>query len=198
MLYDQQVSATAPGRAEPASSPASAPARPTEPQPGGAQPPEGEPSPTGAVSPTEQDLEVLLYVPLLSAYFQRARSEMPPALQEIFSRHRLTARHGAVLSQLLTGHQLSVTELAGRLGVTLSTASELVGNLSDAGLVDRQEDPTNRRRTLVSLREEHRPVVMSFITIRAAPLLRAVAGLSPRDRAGFVAGLAAWSREAQP
>ncbi|WP_250289685.1 MarR family transcriptional regulator [Frankia sp. CiP1_Cm_nod1] len=137
-------------------------------------------------------------MPLLAAYFQRARSEMPPALQEIFSRRRLTARHGAVLTQLLTGQQLSVTELAGRLGVTLSTASELVGNLSDAGLVERQEDPANRRRTLVSLQQEYRPAVLSFIAIRAAPLLRAMASLSPRDRAGFVAGLAAWGREAQP
>ncbi len=179
MLRDQQASAVPPAQTKPAP--------PTEPLPS-----------KGAVPPTEQDLEVLRYVPLLAAYFQRARSEMPPALHAIFSGRRLTARHGAVLTQLLTGQQLSVTELGGRLGVSLSTASELVGDLSDAGLVDRQEDPANRRRTLVSLREEHRPTVLSFVATRSAPLLRALAGLSPRDRAGFIAGLAAWSREAQP
>ncbi|WP_261558131.1 MarR family winged helix-turn-helix transcriptional regulator [Frankia tisae] len=148
--------------------------------------------------PTAQELDVLKHVPLLAAYFQRARTEMPPELRGIFDAHGLTARHGAVLTQLLTGKPASVTELAACLGVSLSTASQLVGNLGDAGVVDRREDPSNRRRTLVSLRERYRPAVELFIATRSAPLLRALAGLSARDREGFVAGLAAWSAEAQP
>jgi DNA-binding MarR family transcriptional regulator len=131
-------------------------------------------------------------------YFQRARAEMPPELRETIDAHGLTARHGAVLPQLIIERQLSVTDLAARLGLSLSTTSELVSHLGAAGLVERRQDPANRRRTLVSLRDEYRPAVESFIAARSAPLLRAVATLSERDRAGFVAGLAAWSREVHP
>jgi DNA-binding MarR family transcriptional regulator len=144
------------------------------------------------------ELAVLGHVPLLAAYFGRARSEMPAELDEVFRNHGLTARHGAVLTQLLPGQSLSVSALAQRLGVSLSTASELVGDLSRARLATRREDPANRRRTLVSLSEDHRAAFESFVTIRSAPLLRALDTLAPRDRAGFVAGLTAWAREVQP
>ncbi|HEY4020056.1 MAG TPA: MarR family transcriptional regulator [Pseudonocardiaceae bacterium] len=147
---------------------------------------------------TELQREVLRYVPQLAAYFQRARTEMPPDLDEVFTRKRLTARHGAVLAQLLPDRSCTVTDLAGRLGVSLSTVSELVGSLADAGLATRREDPSNRRRTLVSLSERYRPAFEQFIALRATPLLAALGGLSDRDQAGFVAGLAAWSREVQP
>jgi DNA-binding MarR family transcriptional regulator len=92
---------------------------------------------------------------------------------------------------------ITVTDLARRLGLSLSTVSELVGDLSRAGLVERQEDPANRRRTLVSLTERHRPTFEAFVAARAAPLLRVLENLSPRDRKGFSAGLSAWAREVQ-
>ncbi|WP_448612037.1 MarR family winged helix-turn-helix transcriptional regulator [Geodermatophilus sp. URMC 60] len=134
-------------------------------------------------------------MPLLEAYFRRAPSEMPDELAMLFAAHGLTARHGAVLAQLSAGRSISVTDLARRLNVSLSTASELVGELSRAGLVERQEDPGNRRRTLVDLAEAHRDVVRSFVAQRAVPLLKVLDGLAPRDREGFARGLAAWARE---
>jgi DNA-binding MarR family transcriptional regulator len=149
-----------------------------------------------AITPFER--EALGYVPLLAAYFQRARAEMPPQLRAVFTDKGLTARHGAVLTQLLPDQPRSITDLAGRLGVSLSTASELVANLSDAGLADRREDPANRRRTLVSLSARYRPVFEAFVAIRSRPLLAALAELSEADRDGFVAGLAAWSRHVNP
>ncbi|QIS14731.1 MarR family winged helix-turn-helix transcriptional regulator [Nocardia arthritidis] len=153
--------------------------------------------PRKTMHPTPGDLEILGYIPLLSGYFRNVRGEMPEEMRAIFERHKLTARHGAVLPQLMSGEAVSVSELAGRLGVSLSTASELVGDLSRAGLATRQEDPGNRRRTLVTLPEQHRRAVESFIAARSAPLLRALARLSPRDRAGFVAGLTEWAHEVQ-
>ncbi|MEV5711362.1 MarR family transcriptional regulator [Actinoallomurus sp. NPDC052274] len=139
--------------------------------------------------------EVLAHVPLVAAYFQRARGDMPPEFYEAFREHGLTARHGAVLSHLFVEESLSVTELSRRMGVSLSTASELVGDLSRAGWVERREDPANRRRTLVSMPDRQRPVMEEFIARRSAPLLRVLESLSPRDRAGFVAGLTAWAHE---
>jgi DNA-binding MarR family transcriptional regulator len=120
---------------------------------------------------------------------------MPHELATLFAGHGLTARHGAVLAQLSASRSLSVTDLARRMKVSLSTASELVGELSRAGLVERREDPGNRRRTLVDLAEAHRDTVRSFVAQRAVPLLRVLDGLPPRDREGFARGLAAWARE---
>jgi DNA-binding MarR family transcriptional regulator len=139
--------------------------------------------------------DVLGFVPQLEAYFRRAKAEMPDELWEIFSEHGLTARHGAVLPHLVVEPTLSVSELARRMGLSLPTASELVGVLGRAGLVVRQEDPANRRRTLVSLSDHHRKIVEGFVAGRAEPLLRVLESLSPRDRAGFVAGLTAWAHE---
>jgi DNA-binding MarR family transcriptional regulator len=146
---------------------------------------------------TDEMREAIGFVPLVEAYFRRAHSEMPDELAKIFREHGLTARHGAVLPQLAVDQPLSVSELAAIMGLSLSTVSELVGDLSRAGLVERREQPSNRRRTLVSLTEQHKKAVEGFVAVRAAPLLRVLDSLSPSDRAGFVAGLIAWAREVQ-
>jgi DNA-binding MarR family transcriptional regulator len=150
---------------------------------------------TDRPKPTARELEVLGQIPLLAAFFKRARAEMPPEYRETFFEHGLTARHGAVLTQLVPGPALSVGELAKRLGVSLSTASELVSELDRAGLALRREDPANRRRTLVSLAPDYRPAFEGFVALRSAALLRALHSLPPRDQTGFAAGLAAWARE---
>jgi DNA-binding MarR family transcriptional regulator len=157
----------------------------------------GNDTPSRPTVPSPEDVaEVLGLVPLLEASFRRcAQLEMPAQLQELFSRHRLTARHRGVLAQLSAGQPISVTELARRIGVSLSTASELVGHLARAGLVERREDPDNRRRTLAALAEPHRDTVEAFVAQRAGPLLQVLEALSPRDRQGFARGLAAWAHQ---
>jgi DNA-binding MarR family transcriptional regulator len=132
---------------------------------------------------------------LLEVYLRRClQVEMPAQLQEIFRYHRLTARHGGVLAQLSAGQSISVTELARRMGVSLSTAGELVGDLGRAGLVERREDPNDRRRTLAALAPTHRATVHAFVAQRAGPL-QVLEALSPRDRQGFARGLAAWAQQ---
>jgi DNA-binding MarR family transcriptional regulator len=73
----------------------------------------------------------------------------------------------------------------------------LVGELERAALVQRQVDPTNRRRTLVSLADEHSEQIGEFLELRAAPLLRALDQLTAEQRAGFVRGLRLWVDEAR-
>ncbi|WP_344117064.1 MarR family winged helix-turn-helix transcriptional regulator [Streptomyces blastmyceticus] len=145
--------------------------------------------------PTPEETQAIGLVPLLAPYIRQAPAEMPDELRTVFDTHSLTARHGAVLPQLLAEQPLAVSELARRLRLSLSTTSELVGALDRAGLVERREDPTNRRRTLVAIADDRLPVVEAFIATRSQPLLRALDSLSPRDRAGFIAGLNAWARE---
>ncbi|GGZ56401.1 hypothetical protein GCM10010387_58010 [Streptomyces inusitatus] len=136
-------------------------------------------------------------VPLLEPFYRKAavRGLMPAPLREAMESQGLTPRHGAVLPHLLTGPPLTVGEIAARLRISLPTASELVGGLSRAGIVKRAEDPANRRRILVSLAEEYRVPLEIFIGRRIEPLLRALDGLTPGEREGFLAGLTAWVRE---
>lgn len=139
--------------------------------------------------------EVVGYVPLLAAFFHRARADMPPAMRAAFERHGLGPRHGAVLVQLSAGRPLGVTALAKRLGCSLSTASQLVGELQRAGLAHREEDPDDRRRTLVSVPDRPREEFAHFLALRAGPLLAALDRLSPEHREGFVTGLRLWAEE---
>nr|WP_221308921.1 MarR family transcriptional regulator [Nocardiopsis mwathae] len=134
---------------------------------------------------------------MLAGYFHpaRAMADMPAELRTLFEDHRLTPRHGAVLTQLVAEDALTVTAIARRLDVSLATASEVVGDLVRTGWLSRQEDPDNRRRALISVPEGRRPLVESLVAARAAPILRALEGLSPCDRQGFQAGLRAWARE---
>ncbi|MFI0740305.1 MarR family winged helix-turn-helix transcriptional regulator [Streptomyces sp. NPDC021100] len=145
------------------------------------------------------DTLVVGLIPLLEPHFRAGavRDLMPAALRDAMETHGLTARHGAVLPQLLAAGPLSVGEIARRLHISLPTASELVGGLHRAGVVDRTEDPANRRRVLVSLAEAYRAPLETFMVRRGGPLLRALATLGPAERAGFVAGLTAWVHEVQ-
>lgn len=158
-----------------------------------------DPAPPAAEAATGREqvraAEILGCVPLLEAYFRWANVQMPTALRAIFEANRLTARHGSVLAQLTVDESLGVGELARRIGVSLSTASQLVSDLHRAGLVERHEDRANRRRILVSIAAEHRRNVEELVANRAAPLLRVLDSLTPRDKEGFAAGLTAWARE---
>nr|WP_083905558.1 MarR family winged helix-turn-helix transcriptional regulator [Nocardia transvalensis] len=120
---------------------------------------------------------------------------MPAEHHESFIGHGLTSRHGAVCVQLIPDDSLTVSELAARMGLALSTVSELVGDLDRAGWVTRRPDPANRRRTLVSLRPDKREHMETFVARRADPLLTALTTLTPEQREGFAAGLRAWAHE---
>lgn len=149
--------------------------------------------PAGRIDPAlVTDLGV---IPQLEVYFRRVRTDMPDDVAAVFATHRLTARHGGVLGQLAVVQIIGVGELAKRMAVSLPTASELAGDLRKAGLVVAEEDPDNRRRTLLSLAETYRPSVESLVAARAEPLRRAMERLPERDRAGFAAGLRAWADE---
>ncbi|MGW1835727.1 MarR family winged helix-turn-helix transcriptional regulator [Streptomyces sp. BBFR2] len=147
--------------------------------------------------PTPAELEVIGLVPLLEPFFRpgAVRGQMPEKMRTAMETNGLTARHGAVLPQLLACGPLTVGEIARRLHISLPTASELVGALNRAGMVTRTEDPANRRRVLVALADAYRPALETFVAHRSESLLRALDALTPEERAGFLAGLAGWVRE---
>lgn len=151
----------------------------------------------GGLPNEAQLVELLGLVPLISAYFHQARGDMPDALRRSFAAHQFTLRHGAVLVQLVATPSLPVDRLATRIGVTPATAAGLAGALDRAGLVSREVDPDDDRRTLVTLRPQYRELMSQFLAVRADPLLRALRDLTPEQRDGFVTGLRAWAREVE-
>lgn len=52
---------------------------------------------------------------------------------------------------VLWGREMRMSELAAVLGVSISTVSELVERMVDAGLLSRREDPTDRRHVMVAV-----------------------------------------------
>lgn len=71
----------------------------------------------------------------------------------------LTLAQMKVLFVLLWHDSISVSEVAERLGIGQPTASHLVDRLVRAGWAMRQENPANRRYTLVQLSEQGRSMV---------------------------------------
>ena len=98
-------------------------------------------------------------------------------------------RHIAALLQIAGNERMSVSELADRLSISLATASQLVSDLADLGLVERVEDPADRRRTLIEVSTRHRPLIDKVLNLRLRPLDDALGRLTPDERSGLCRGL---------
>jgi DNA-binding MarR family transcriptional regulator len=65
----------------------------------------------------------------------------------------VTMRQAKLLYVVATAGELSMSEIAARLGVTVSTSSGAVERLVELGLLTRSDDPNNRRQVCVSITE---------------------------------------------
>ena len=133
--------------------------------------------------------EILQLLAQVMSCFKRSGAQPPQELREAAHRAELGPRHAAPLLALSFEAELSVSELAERLGLSLPATSQLVGELSRAGLLDRSEDERDRRVTLVRLPEAHRQAVQALLLHQAEPVRRTLERLSPRARADFLAGM---------
>jgi DNA-binding MarR family transcriptional regulator len=98
-------------------------------------------------------------------------------------------RHIAALMQVVADEGMSITTLAARLGVSLATASQVVTDLQDAELVERVEDPTDRRRTLVQIAESRRAFADAVLDTRLRPVQRALDRMRPAEQRALIRGL---------
>jgi len=110
------------------------------------------------------------------------RSQTPPTVHGA----KLGPRHGAALSLLSENGSLTVGQLATRLGLTLPTTSGIVADVEKAGFVERTADPTDRRRTIVSLVPQHNEALGVWLDGANAPMARALDKLNPDERAALV------------
>jgi DNA-binding MarR family transcriptional regulator len=125
------------------------------------------------------------------------RNRMPSeSLRAAVERADLGPRHMPALVAVALAGPLSVSELAKRLGLGLSSTSAIVGQLSRAGLLERAEDDEDRRRTIVQLHADYRDALRTHLQFALAPLRRTLERLSPRARAGFMEGFRILHEEA--
>ena len=83
------------------------------------------------------------------AFQQRLMSVHAPE----FAALDLTMAQAKLLYVVTAAGELTMSEIAHRLGVTISTASGAVDHLVGLGLVGRSDDPANRRQVRVSVTE---------------------------------------------
>ncbi|WP_232625039.1 MarR family winged helix-turn-helix transcriptional regulator [Micromonospora sagamiensis] len=98
----------------------------------------------------------------------------------------LAPRHLSMLSLLLLDGPLTVSQLAGMLGVAPTTVSLIVSDLSRKGILVRREDDADRRRRIVDISPESRPAIAEWLSPGAQAWRRALAPLSPAQQRTFV------------
>jgi DNA-binding MarR family transcriptional regulator len=107
-------------------------------------------------------------------------------------RSALSGTARAVLLHLARTGPLTVTEAARHLDRAQSVVSDIVTHLEAKGLLERQPDPADRRRTLVWLTPEGFDHLERDREVLATSLLsRAFAAMAAADRAALLRGLAA-------
>ena len=121
--------------------------------------------------------------------------EIPEACRTPFESGALGPRHVPVLMTVTFMGELSVSQIAERIGLSLATTSLMVGELAREGLVERTEDDRDRRRTIVRLHEDYRAVMDAWAQTRFAPVGRALGSLSPAAYEHFLDGLRAIGAE---
>jgi MarR family transcriptional regulator, organic hydroperoxide resistance regulator len=104
-------------------------------------------------------------------------------------RSGLTAPQIALLSSLVRGGATSLTELSRELGLSHSTASGIVDRLEMRGLVRREPDEADRRRTRISLTDQVRDYVQVLRRGPASSLAEALEKAGPADREAITRGI---------
>lgn len=83
----------------------------------------------------------------------------------------------------------TVSGLARRVGISIAHASLVIGELAEAGLVERETDPSDRRRVVVSLSPEAEPAVDEMRRRQIEPLERFLSELDHTEGSAFIGHL---------
>jgi DNA-binding MarR family transcriptional regulator len=135
---------------------------------------------TGGAADSDLCLRLLRLFPRVIRGMRRWQDRATPA-----TTGPLSPRHVAALEQL-RGGPVTVSELAARLGLTLSTVSGVLADLDRADLVERRPDPDDRRRTIVAIAPGQASVITQWLDGAATPLARVLDKLSPGEQQAFL------------
>lgn len=146
-------------------------------------------------SPTAAATELFI---ALGAVIKRLRHRPIPedeGLHAAFAAKAPAPRHIAALLQVASADRLGMSELAERLSVSLATASLVVTDLAEWGLIERSTDEADRRRTYVTVAPAHQATIRALLDSRLKPLERTLRRLEPDERTSFVRGLTLLAEE---
>ncbi|MEV7385363.1 MarR family winged helix-turn-helix transcriptional regulator [Streptomyces sp. NPDC091215] len=128
--------------------------------------------------------ELLLLMPRMVS--RAKRIPVPRALES------LAPRHLSLLACLLLDGTMTVNELAARLELAPTTVSLMVADLSAKGVLDRREDPADRRRRIVAVAPDQHEAIAGWLAPGAAAWRRVLTPLTPAQRDLFVETLRAY------
>ena len=161
------------------------------------KPTKARPSPpresTSANERIDEDTKQLLAAILDFTSMQRHHeaSERPSSLGigRALQRHGLAARHTSALLTVALHGPMTITQLAERQRIKLKAASLTAVELEQAGLLERREDPADRRRTIVAIPKNKERAVSRGLLNRADYLRRTLDRLTPQQHDGLITGL---------
>src|SRR5438445_6422312 len=142
-----------------------------------------EPEPSVA-----EDLAELTALVPVTLHDLKSAVPAPMPMRDAMERSSLGKRHASALLAVAAAEPISVSELAKRLGLLLSSTSTIVGELSRAGLLERAEDEHDRRRTIVRVHEDYRAAMEGWLEIALAPIRDTLERLSPQARRHVMEG----------
>jgi DNA-binding MarR family transcriptional regulator len=119
-----------------------------------------------------QSLGLLLHRVELAGQYQRAARARELGLHQV---------ELAALEHLAVSGALTPGELGHRLGLTSGGVTALSGRLVDAGHVSRSDHPSDRRMRVLTVTEQGRRHVASYLEPVLAPVDRALSWLSEED-----------------
>jgi DNA-binding MarR family transcriptional regulator len=93
------------------------------------------------------------------------------------------------IHHLYGADDVSVKALGESLGLSLAAMSRAADELVQRGLVDRTEDPTDRRMKRLRLTDKGRALVLKMRELRMAGFEQFVTTLSPKERTALVKAL---------
>jgi DNA-binding MarR family transcriptional regulator len=136
----------------------------------------------------EATRKLLLLMPRMVG--RAKRIPVPKELQSF----ALAPRHLSLLAYLLFEGPMGVNGLAARLEVAPATVSLMVGDLSRKGILHRQEDDADRRRTIVSIADEYHAAINGWLGRGADAWRKVLEPLTPAQRRLFIDTLAAYEQ----
>lgn len=124
-------------------------------------------------------MDPVLFERVIAAYGQALRI-LDPIRFEIWAENGLTMPQARVLFTLVEAGEQSAGELAERLRATPSTITGITDRLVRQGLIERKEDPRDRRVVLLDLSAEGRSLTLE-IAESSRKYLREILELLPEE-----------------
>jgi DNA-binding MarR family transcriptional regulator len=122
---------------------------------------------------------------VINAAKRRAPSPPKAMFEAACREENLGPRHAPVLFAVAMAEGLSVSEIADQIGLSVATASLMVGELSRAGILVRTEDERDRRRTLVTVAPELAVTMKAWRDEVLGPIRKSLERLAPDERAAL-------------